>query len=91
MGINKLDAIFTDVDDFCLAFLPAWEKHLITSGAKQRNKLSRLSTSEVMTIIISFHQSGSRDFKTYYTQFVCRYLTKEFPALVSYTRMLKLM
>ena len=89
--MNNLDAVFVDVDDFCQTFLPAWEKHLISSGAKQRNKLSRLSVSEVMTIVISFHQSGYRDFKTYYTRFVCRFLTREFPGLVSYTRMLKLM
>ncbi|ENM5770104.1 IS982 family transposase [Vibrio mimicus] len=89
--MNNLDAIFVNVDDFCQAFLPAWQKHLITSGTKQRNKPSRLSTSEVMTIVISFHQSGYRDFKTYYTGFVCRFLTKEFPELVSYTRMLKLL
>ncbi|PCS21389.1 Mobile element protein [Candidatus Enterovibrio escicola] len=44
-----------------------------------------------MTIVIAFHQSGYRDFKTYYIHFVCRYLTNEFPELVSYTRMLKLM
>ncbi|WP_223824325.1 hypothetical protein [Candidatus Enterovibrio escicola] len=44
-----------------------------------------------MTIVIAFHQSGYRDFKTYYIHFVCRYLTNEFPELVSYTRMLKFM
>ncbi|WP_369073729.1 hypothetical protein [Candidatus Enterovibrio escicola] len=44
-----------------------------------------------MTIVIAFHQSGYRDFKTYYIYFVYRYLTNEFPESVSYTRMLKLM
>nr|WP_199399431.1 transposase [Candidatus Enterovibrio escacola] len=44
-----------------------------------------------MTIVIAFHQSGCRDFKTYYIHFVCRYLTNKFPELVSYTRMFKLM
>nr|WP_223824244.1 IS982 family transposase [Candidatus Enterovibrio escacola] len=43
-----------------------------------------------MTIVIAFHQSGYRNFKTYYIHFVCRYLTNEFPELISYTRMLKL-
>lgn len=89
--MTNLDAVFVDVDDFCLAFIPAWEKHLISSGIKQRNKPSRMSVSEVMTIIIAFHQSGFRDFKTYYIMYVCRHLTREFPRLVSYTRMLKLM
>ncbi|PCS22537.1 Mobile element protein [Candidatus Enterovibrio escicola] len=44
-----------------------------------------------MTIVILFHKSGYLDFKTYYIHFVCRYLTHEFPKLVSYTKMLKLM
>nr|WP_199399580.1 transposase [Candidatus Enterovibrio escacola] len=44
-----------------------------------------------MTIVIAFHQSGYRDFKTYYIHFVYRYFTNEFPELVSYTRMLNLM
>lgn len=89
--MNNLDAIYVDVDDFCLLFVPEWQKHLINSGEKQRIKPSRLSVSEVMTILIAFHQSGYRDFKTYYTQFVCRYWQHHFPDLVSYTRMLKLL
>nr|WP_263363717.1 hypothetical protein [Candidatus Enterovibrio escacola] len=89
--MNKLDVVFVDVDDFYQTFLPAWEKHLIASGIQQRNKPSRFSVSEVMTIVIAFHQSGYRDFKTYYIHFVCRYFTHEFPKLVSYTRMLEFM
>ena len=89
--MNNLDAIYVDVDDFCLLFEPAWQKHLLETGEKQRIKPSRLSTSEVMTILIAFHQSGYRDFKTYYTCFVCQYWRQHFPDLVSYTRMLKLL
>uniref|UniRef100_UPI0012382060 IS982 family transposase n=2 Tax=Candidatus Enterovibrio escicola TaxID=1927127 RepID=UPI0012382060 len=42
-----------------------------------------------MTIVIAFHQSGYRDFKTYCIHFVCRYFTNEFPQLVSYMQMFK--
>nr|WP_223824125.1 hypothetical protein [Candidatus Enterovibrio escacola] len=62
--MNNLDAVFVD---FCQTFLPAWEKQLISSGVKQRNKPFRLSVSEVIT----FHQSGYLDFETYYIHFVC--------------------
>ncbi|PCS22051.1 Mobile element protein [Candidatus Enterovibrio escicola] len=41
--------------------------------------------------MIAFHQSGYRDFKTYYIHFVYHYLTNEFSELVTYTRMFKLM
>ncbi|PCS21485.1 Mobile element protein [Candidatus Enterovibrio escicola] len=37
-----------------------------------KNKVSRLSVSEVMTIVIAFHQSEYRDFKTYYIHFFWR-------------------
>ena len=89
--MNNLDAIYVDVDDFCLLFEPQWQAHLIETGEKQRLKPSRLTSSEVMTILIAFHQSGYRDFKTYYTRFVCQYWQRYFPDLVSYTRMLKLL
>nr|WP_223824209.1 hypothetical protein [Candidatus Enterovibrio escacola] len=85
--MNNLDAVVVDVDDICQTFLPTWKKHLTFSGIKQRNKSSHLSVSEVIT----FHQSECRNFKTYYIHFVCRYLSNEFPELVSYTRMLTFM
>nr|WP_223824206.1 hypothetical protein [Candidatus Enterovibrio escacola] len=44
--MNNLDAVFVNVDDFCQTFLPAWGKDLISSGIKQRNKLSLLSVSD---------------------------------------------
>lgn len=44
-----------------------------------------------MTIVIAFHQSGYRDFKTFYINHVIKYWNKHFPSLVSYTRMLKLL
>ena len=89
--MDNLERIFVDVDDFCLLFEPAWQAHLIETGEKQRLKPSRLTTSEVMTLMIAFHHSGYRDFKTYYTQFVSRYWQHHFPDLVSYTRILKLL
>jgi hypothetical protein len=44
-----------------------------------------------MTLLIAFHNSGFRDFKTYYTRYVCQHWQDYFPELVSYTRMLKLL
>jgi len=86
----NLEALFTDVDDFCIQFLPEWEKSLVESGQKQRRKTGSLSISEVMTILVLFHTLRYRDFKTFYTQFVCKHWRQEFPGLVSYTRMLTL-
>jgi hypothetical protein len=61
-------------------------------GWKQKRQCSgQLSISEIMTIIIYFHQSQYRNFKAYYMEHVCQYLQAEFPKLVSYERSVILM
>lgn len=82
---------FCSVDDFCLYFEPRWECIQLQSGLRQRRRKSQLSLSEVMTIVIHFHQSGYRNFKTYYQNYVQVHLRGEFPALVSYSRFVRLM
>ena len=63
MSLLKL---FCAVDDFWLAFRPIWEQQLITEGRQQRRRETNLTMSEIMTIIILFHQSGYRNFKSFY-------------------------
>lgn len=82
---------FCSVDDFCQLFEPHWEQMQLQSGICQRRRKSRLSLSEVMTIIIHFHQSGYRTFKSYYQNYVLVHLRGEFPRLVSYSRFVRLM
>ena len=78
--------LFCAVDDFCHAFEPKWYQHCLTSGDKQRRRRRELALSEIMTILILFHQSHYRTFKAFYTDHVCVHLDSEFPTLVSYTR-----
>ena len=54
--------LFYDCDEFCADFLPRWQAHLLAAQAVQRQRTSTLSLSEVMTIVILFHQSGYRNF-----------------------------
>jgi hypothetical protein len=82
--------LFVDVDDFCLIFLPLWEQRLLAEGSQRRRRKGQLRVSEVMTIIIHFHQSHYRNFKAYYTDHVCKHLRSEFPNLVSYERFVAL-
>jgi hypothetical protein len=81
--------LFCDVDDFMLSFAPQWRANQLVAG-KQRERASQLCPSEVMTILIHFHQSQYRTFKAYYTEHVQVHLTQEFPHLVSYTRFVAL-
>jgi transposase len=84
--MDSLLELFVSVDDFCQVFLPFWEEKLMQDGSKKRRRAGQLRVSEIMTIIIHFHQSHYRDFKTYYTDHVCQHLSGEFPKLVSYER-----
>ncbi|MDN5270347.1 IS982 family transposase [Chloroflexus sp. MS-CIW-1] len=84
--MDSLLELFCDVDDFCKVVLPIWQNRLLTSGAMQRRRKSSLSISEIMTILIYFHQSHYRHFKASSTEHVLKHLRSEFPGLVSYTR-----
>lgn len=84
--MESLVELFVHVDDFCQTFLPKLEQHLLQSGVIQRRRERSLTLSEVMTILIHFHQSHYRNFKAYYCEYVLPHLRSEFPGLVSYTR-----
>ncbi len=84
--MDSLLELFCDVDDFCKGFLPNWSRQVLTSGQKQRQRARSLTISEIMTILIAFHQSHYRDFKAYYCEQVLKSWRAEFPGLVSYTR-----
>jgi hypothetical protein len=84
--MDSLVEIFCDVDDFCQQFMPILEEHLLSYGINKRRRARSLTVSEVMTILIHFHQSHYRDFKAYYCKHVCKHLRSEFPGLVSYQR-----
>lgn len=88
--MNNLISLFCIVDDFCKIFEPEWNKRLLEANLKKRIKPSSLTTSEIMTIIILFHQSCYRNFKTFYIEHVSKHLLKYFPQLVSYNRFVEL-
>ena len=82
--VSRLDItqIFCDVDDFC----QQWQQHCSTqkqlpSTLKQKNSKSRMSLSEIMTIVIAFHGSGFRTFKDFYTRYIMIYGRKAFPGV----------
>jgi IS5 family transposase len=84
--MDSLLGLFCDVDDFCQAFLPIWSQQLLASGAQIRQRPRSLTISEIMTILIAFHQSYYRNFKAYYLEQVMKNWHSEFPGLVSYNR-----
>lgn len=88
--MSNLTELFCHVDDFWLLYSDTHHQRLLASGQRQRQRATDLCESEIMTILIHFHQARYRDFKTYYTQHVQVYLRAEFPKLCSYTRFVQL-
>jgi hypothetical protein len=87
----NLVELFCHVDDFCQAFEPEWRRHQLTTGRRRRRRRGQLCLSEIMTLLIWFHQSHYRDFKAFYQQHVCVHLRTDFPGLVSYNRFVEWM
>lgn len=81
--------MFYDVDMFCVQLSNQAQRPQIGRG--KRGPQAGLCLSEIMTILIHFHQAHYRDFKAYYSDYVCERLVGEFPGLVSYTRFVELM
>ena len=82
--------LFCHVDDVWKSFAPAWHQSLLDTGTRKRQRPGCLAASEIMTILIHFHQSHYRDFKAFYTEHVLTHLRSDFPGLVSYGRFVEL-
>jgi len=83
--------LFCDVDDFYNFYLENLAEKQLEPRKKKPGPIAKMSVSEVMTIMILFHQSNYRYFKQFYINYVCKHLSSEFPSLVSYNRILELM
>ena len=76
-----------------MSLIPGTLSNLI--GAESRwpgagSSSATVSPSEIMTILIHFHQSHYHTFKAFYTEYVLIHRWAEFPALVSYNRFVEL-
>lgn len=83
------DTLFTFVDDFSKGFEAWYKKQLIGDRTVQRNRACRLTLSEILTILIAYHQSGMACFKYFYLT-LCQYHRNLFPGLVHYDRFVAL-
>lgn len=83
--------LFCSVDDFWQTYGEDWQRRQIASGEKRRMRQGVMHPSEIMTLLIHFHQARYRTFKAYYQDYVRVFLRQEFPTLVSYQRFVELM
>ena len=85
-------SLFCEIDDFFLEYETWKSTHCLpeTPPIESRGRPRNLHPSEVMTLVIAFHQSNYRTFKHFYLKHVCVYYRAEFPNLVSYPRFVQL-
>ena len=90
MQTLDLTTLYCSIDDFWKIFKTEWDKQLIVTGKSHRGPESELSISEMMTIVILFHQSNYRTFKHFYAH-IGQYYRSYFPKLISYCRFVHVM
>ena len=85
-------SLFCEIDDFFLAHEQWQRTHCLPEATpiETRGRPRHLHPSEVMTILIAFHQSNYRTFNHFYLKHVCVYWRTDFPDLVSYSRFVRL-
>jgi hypothetical protein len=89
---DKVTEIFCIVDDFCKEMVRILNENSIEcdNSIKRRNKKSKLSDSEVITIMVLFHLKGYRCLKHFYMHYVKVHMKSDFPETVSYNRFVEL-
>lgn len=88
----KIIDFFCNLDDFMKEFKTVLTKNSIsnTSQVKKRKRNSKMSKSEVITIMVIFHLKSHRNLKHFYLHYVCKHMNHFFPDTVSYNRFLEL-
>ena len=83
-----LTTLFCHIDDFVKA---RNNKSIQFEQSKPpRGVSAQMSLSELMTIIIAYHHSAYKNFKSYY-HYIKNYHFQEFPKLISYNRFIEWM
>ena len=82
--------LFCEIDDFLKVFEKLYQPKALPGAKRRRKRATRLSQSEVMTILVLYHASGYRNLKAFYLDRICRHHQSEFPGLCSYPRFVQL-
>jgi hypothetical protein len=68
-----ITALYCCLDDFCKAF-EDWEAHRLIPSEQTRKRPGKLSRSEMLFIVVLFHLSAFKNFKTFYLYGIgCQY------------------
>lgn len=89
---DKIIEIFCEIDDFMKEYDKIIDKYSLphSNKVKKRKRKSKMSDSEVMTILILFHLKSYRNLKHFYLTHITKYRKDLFPEVVSYNRFVEL-
>lgn len=82
---TQLTTLFCLIDDFYTDITHNVEQYMLTYGNAIRSRQSKIRASEVITLLLWFHLTGSRNFKTFYLYWVKPFFSCYFPNLPSYS------
>lgn len=85
---KDITKLFVYVDDFCKQYDAMFQANILPC-LKKPTRIPGLTISEIMTIILLFHQSPAKNFKFFYKSYLQLYQL-EFPKLPSYNRFIEL-
>jgi hypothetical protein len=85
-----ITALYCCLDDFCQVFAD-WEAHRLIPLAQTRQRTGKLSRAEMLLIVVLFHLSAFRNFKTFYLYGIGHQHRACFGDLPHYDRFVSLM
>jgi hypothetical protein len=89
--MTDLTYLYCTIDDWYKEYKINIEGYFLPSEQSILLEIkSKLSMSEIITILTYFHMSCSRNFKTFYKKQILKSGKKDFPDAVSYTRFVEL-
>jgi len=86
----NINAIYFCVDEFSKIY-QQWQKHRLISCEQVRIRDHRMSLSEMLTVMIIYHLSPCREFKSFYHYFLLTKHRSDFNYFLSYNRFVALM
>jgi len=90
---DRLEERFCEFDDFCKSIREQWEAMLLTDGTKSTGRHGPeggLYDSEIMTLLVLYHSSRFKNFKTFYNGIVLGLMKPYFPKAPCYERFIAL-
>ncbi len=86
----NINAIYFLVDEFCKIY-QQWQKHRLISCDRIRIRDHKMSLGEMLTVMLLYHLSPCREFKSFYHYFLLTKHRNDFRNFLSYNRFIALM